>query len=263
MDKSAIVSLLQPTLKTFFKIGKSSDKYDEFKDVFSSKIGGIPYWPKGKDYPTLNGKTAKLIFQLNIEEAIKDGIQFDKVIPDFPKKGIIQFFFAFDDDMWGYPETEESTLVIYHEDTSIEHYLSEELIYINTTHEDMPFDKSVKVSFKQHKELLGTQDLYNHAVLKSSNQGFDLDNEDLYYEVEEANNAGSKVGGYAYFTQTDPLYYVGKKDVPNDLVLLLQLDSEDELHMMWGDCGVANWRVSLSKLKERDFSKVYFNWDCC
>ena len=43
MDKQAIVSLLQPTLKTFFKIGKSSDTYDEFKDVFSSKIGGVPY----------------------------------------------------------------------------------------------------------------------------------------------------------------------------------------------------------------------------
>lgn len=263
MDIKTLKYKLKPSERSAYYFILDESPYDIYKDITVSKIGGIPYWPKGKEYPTLNGKTAKLIFQLNIEEAIKDGIQFDKAIPDFPKKGIIQFFFAFDDDMWGYPETEESTLVIYHEDISIEHYLSEELIDINTTHEDMPFDKSVKVSFKQHEELLGTQDLYNHAVLKASNQGFDLDDEDLYYEVEEANNAGSKIGGYAYFTQTDPLYYVGKKDVPNDLVLLLQLDSEDELHMMWGDCGVANWRVSLSKLKERDFSKVYFNWDCC
>lgn len=262
MDKSAIVSLLQPTLKSFFKIGKSPDKYDEFKDVFSSKIGGIPYWPKGKDYPTLNGKTAKLIFQLNIDEAKEKGIHFDKSIPYFPLKGIIQFFFAFDDDMWGYPETEESTLVIYHEDISVEHHLSEDIIYINTTHDDMPFDKSVKVEFKEKEELLGTQDLYNHTLFKNKGLHFNLEDEDLYYDVEEADNAGSKIGGYAYFTQSDPLYYVGK-DIPDDLILLLQLDSEDELHMMWGDCGVANWRISSEKLKNKDFSKIFFNWDCC
>jgi uncharacterized protein YwqG len=42
------------------------------------------------------------------------------------------------------------------------------------------------------------------------------------------------------------------------------LDSEDaENEIMWGDSGVGNFFIHPEDLKKRDFSKVFYNWDCC
>ncbi|MDE5859478.1 MAG: DUF1963 domain-containing protein, partial [Oscillospiraceae bacterium] len=32
--------------------------------------------------------------------------------------------------------------------------------------------------------------------------------------------------------------------------------------IMWGDMGVANFFISENDLKNLDFSKVAYNWDC-
>lgn len=44
-------------------------------------------------------------------------------------------------------------------------------------------------------------------------------------------------------------------------ILLFQLDTVEDI--MWGDSGVANFFISRDALKNKDFSKVYYNWDCC
>lgn len=261
MDKQTIIDKLQPTLKSVFKIVRSTEAYNEDTDIKVSKVGGIPYWPKGKDYPILEDKKAKLIFQLNIDEAKQSGIDFSKAIPEMPETGILQFFFPYQDDMWGY---ESDISVVYHEDTSAEHFLSDEDIQVNKNHDETPFDKSTRVSFTLNSELLGPQDLYNQMIHEDliKTLGLDDESEELYYDIEEVSNHGSKVGGYAYFTQWDPLDYLDKEKLPKDIVLLLQLDSDDELSLLWGDCGVANWRISAEKLKNRDFSDIHYNWDC-
>ena len=35
-----------------------------------------------------------------------------------------------------------------------------------------------------------------------------------------------------------------------------------EWEILWGDCGVANFFISRADLKARNFSNVYYNWDC-
>jgi uncharacterized protein YwqG len=79
------------------------------------------------------------------------------------------------------------------------------------------------------------------------------DEADEFYDY--ADNCGSKVGGYAFFTQSD------SRDVTQDWVLLLQLDSD--AHIMWGDCGVANWFIRREDLIARQFNRILFTWDCC
>lgn len=73
----------------------------------------------------------------------------------------------------------------------------------------------------------------------------------LYYE-------GHKIGGYAYFTQSDPREHDDK--LKND-VLLLQIDTDEEI--MFGDSGVANFFINKEDLINKNFEKAYFNWDCC
>jgi len=68
-------------------------------------------------------------------------------------------------------------------------------------------------------------------------------------------NAGHRVGGYPFFTQTDP------RPAFADSIQLLQLDS-DMPDVMWGDVGLAHWFISSEDLACRDFSNVTFAWDC-
>ena len=74
----------------------------------------------------------------------------------------------------------------------------------------------------------------------------------LFYSI------GHKIGGYAYFTQSDPREYDENKI---DDLLVLQIDSDDEI--MFGDSGVMNVFLNANDLKTSDFTKAYFNWDCC
>lgn len=69
---------------------------------------------------------------------------------------------------------------------------------------------------------------------------------------------GHKLLGYPSFTQSDPRYDTyAKYDT-----LLLQIDSDGD-DIMWGDCGVANFFINKEDLKNKDFSKILYNWDCC
>ena len=67
--------------------------------------------------------------------------------------------------------------------------------------------------------------------------------------------SGHKLGGYPYFTQEDPRSAEGME-------LLLQLDSDDSVNMMWGDVGVGNFFIAPEDLKRGDFSRVAYSWDC-
>ena len=48
-------------------------------------------------------------------------------------------------------------------------------------------------------------------------------------------------------------------DIPN--ILLFQLDTVEDI--MWGDSGVGNFFIREEDLKNRDFTRVLYNWDCC
>ena len=71
-------------------------------------------------------------------------------------------------------------------------------------------------------------------------------------------NTGHKIGGYAFFTQSDP-----RDCSPNQStdVLLLQIDTDEEI--MFGDGGVAHLFISPEALKNQQFDQAYFQWDCC
>ena len=94
----------------------------------------------------------------------------------------------------------------------------------------------------------------------------EMDNldDDLIDKLFDAGlGTGSKLGGYAYFTQEDPRGYERPGE---EWVLLFQMDTSDEedgVWIMWGDCGVGNFFIEPARLAAGDFSRVWYNWDCC
>ncbi len=87
---------------------------------------------------------------------------------------------------------------------------------------------------------------------------FDMDDDVGEYIWEYLEASGSRIGGYPYFTQDDP-----RDEGTEYTELLLQIDSDDEFDLMWGDVGVGNFFVTSEQLKNKDFTKVLYNWDCC
>lgn len=101
--------------------------------------------------------------------------------------------------------------------------------------------------------------------LPQLNQDDDYQLMELYYNFWDENFSKIKhqLGGYPYFTQSDPrMDFIQEKEA---LQLLLQIDSEyfdQNQEICWGDVGICNFFIQPSMMKKLDFSKVLYNWDC-
>ena len=106
-------------------------------------------------------------------------------------------------------------------------------------------------------------DILFEKVWEEENFKFD-EKDKLSEEVEEIygyefyeENIGTKCNGFPFFTQFEPRDEEQLKEYDT---LLFQIDSGGEI--MIGDCGVMNFFINREKLKNKDFSDVFYNWDC-
>lgn len=76
---------------------------------------------------------------------------------------------------------------------------------------------------------------------------------------EISNRGGSQVLGYPDFAQGDTRLY--NPEIA-DHILLFQLDSDMDKHIMWCDCGTAHFFIKPDDLARGDFSRMAYYWDC-
>ncbi|WP_044974825.1 YwqG family protein [Ruminococcus sp. HUN007] len=247
--------------------------------LFDSKVGGTPYFPKNMEYPCGKSGSFKdqpliLLAQLNFEQIPH--------IPDFPEKGILQFFIA-GDDLYGMASecfgealaVQNNFRVIYHENIisdetellsadEIPVYSGEEKIYL-------PFSGEYRlVPGKPENVTVTYQDFrFEDAFVKCFNEVsdekienlYDLD-DDVFEELHENITYSTLTGGYPAFTQEDPR----SSSLGDCSVLLFELDSalgnDSSIDIMWGDSGTGTFFIPRENLKNLDFSRVVYNYDC-
>lgn len=275
-------------LKDYFKQHYSKTDYrlnpvkDKKIDIFTSKIGGIPYWDFNKEYPKdENGEKMHLLCQLNFE----DCPQFEKT--DLPKQGILQFFISSNEEHLYGINFEEPTLqknyrIIYHE--KIDRNISEEdIIKIVPDESEItstPILNPVALEFCPSISYMDIGDYQIHsAVRKAAHEitGEDYTDKNIYdiigLESENINSTSfyrmiseteSHVLGYPSFTQNDVRDEMSQKDASYFDTVLLHLDSNtnDGEAMCWGDCGCANFFINSQDLRNCNFSKILYTWDC-
>jgi uncharacterized protein YwqG len=177
----------------------------------------------------------------------------------YPDKGILQFYLS-PDWMEFYDAEYDHMRVLYHEDVSSE--AQTDFSFIN---EDMLLESPIagehKLQFQKKTDPGGFED-YRFDFEFNDKPWYDYA-VDLGEEREEQLNkyfdsSGNKIGGYAFFAQDDPR---GEEEDRFDDVTLLQIDSGDRI--MIGDAGVLHFFINKDDLKNRNFRKVYFQWDCC
>ncbi|WP_026508330.1 YwqG family protein [Butyrivibrio sp. MC2013] len=209
----------------------------------SSKIGGLPYWPKDCSYPVdSDGKNLILLAQVNMRD-----ISFDRL----PSEGILQFFVARNDDMGLFDKN--GYKVIFH--SNIDSDITEEDVRSRGIRSN--------VDMKDEEDgWFATDDCYpiSFSIGESYNM-LELEADDSMNENELA--PYNNMFGYPYFTQDDPRTtdsMLKKYDT-----LLFQLDSiySDGFNIMIGDAGIINFFINSDELRKLNFEDVLYNWDCC
>lgn len=239
-------------------------------DLFSSKFGGLPYWPADKEYPTdSNGNNLLLLAQINLSD-----VSFDKL----PSKGILQFFVA-NDDLIGLDD-EKGSKVVYHEviDTNITEEDVRNLgIKSNLDMEDdvlmFPFQACFSLSLSVRKDILHTiNEGFDGIATRVLNKKYGLNCDfpwsylskaDYSYLEKDVPNCNHKMFGYPFFTQSDPR----EDEESNEKydTLLFQLDSEyveGKPEIIIGDSGIINFFINSKDLENLNFDDVLYNWDC-
>ena len=249
---------------------------DENLTIFDSKFGGIPYLPKDFEVPcdSSNHEQFALLAQINCAELPENNL--------YPKVGILQFWIGRDDLMG----LEDDYKVVYFE--NIDNTITKEEVLTkykpldpNNYDQYTPFDptnaefgltfekgiSTITVTDYRFEDIVinAIHELYPDEEVSKlySDLGADV-HEYLYTSVKELNHA---IGGYPNFTQYDPRGYNSEEgeQSPYD-IMLLQVESEwkkdDDVEIIWGDCGVGNFFISEENLKNRNFEDVLYNWDC-
>ena len=114
------------------------------------------------------------------------------------------------------------------------------------TLKDLYETKNINSVLFQKREILSIRIEENESI-----------EDELMDNSEGFTGTGHKIGGYAFFTQTDP-----RIDEPKfeEYILLFQLDSIGEIN--WGDAGVGHLFIHPDDLAKKDFSKVVYHFDC-
>lgn len=247
-------SQLLQTQTTYIKA--SSDKARNTQP-WESKVGGMPYLPKGMNWPAgPDGRALTFLVQINFAET--------PALAPFPTQGILQFYIN-DDDLYGMDfddgENPDSFRVLYHPEVQKNAASLQTKLPVTDWDDSMlPHhpDESYPLLFGLAEEVAPITDyrFYQHFGSDFFRQ-FGEKEWDVMAELEKSVRAqGHKIGGYAYFTQDDP------RRPEDPMLLLLQLDSDERMDLMWGDMGVGHFFIREKDLLAKDFSRVLYDWDC-
>lgn len=276
IKKEIIRETKKRTAKPAFALEIQKDRQPGLLD---NKFGGVPYWDLDLEYPA-DAKGNKLLFiaQINLAQVPSES--------ELPRQGLLQFFTGLD-DVFGLDfddqDRQDTFRVVYHAKTdgavTKEQVLSLDVpVSSDSNYQDFtPIFKESAVEIAARDICMGDDDYRFELLFKEiakERYGEDLGEDSLYdiiggddyeqLEAELSSENGHWMLGYPFFTQCDPRGEEQRYERYD--TLLLQIDSDmigGEDYVLWGDCGVGNFFINREDLKNMDFSRVLYNWDCC
>lgn len=238
-----IDKIKEKTLKEAILINLNSEKSTSLLD---SKFGGLPYWDLSLPYPVdSEGNKMQLLAQFNLSE-----------IPEnekLPKEGMLQFFIS----------VNEETKVVYHK--SINKLFKEDDIALLEIPCNEVFSGECGISFQKDMFPMSSYDNSAYNLLHETAKELDipLDKTIQFYEIYDDSDFddffGSCLLGNAYFINYDTR---PKNSSYN--TLLFQMDSIDDenIYIMWNDCGICQFFINDKDLSDMNFDDVFFSYDC-
>lgn len=256
-------------------------------ELFDSKIGGLPYWEPGKEYPQdSQGTKLALLAQINLDRSPMTEL--------IPGGGMLQFFGAADKIFsrnFGSREDQELYRVVYH--PQVNYDISREMLlacglpdstdcYAGHT----PVLKECLLEAEATEVYMSVEDYRFAGELKTALKetfGIDADPvKDLFYgELEELFEEDEAFWDVAESLSSDGLWLLGypafasnQKDPRGEQQALRQYDrllfqfdvhALDDSYYLDSEhgCGVANFFIRSEDLAKLEFGRVMYHWECC
>ena len=238
---------------------------------FCSRIGGLPDLPDNNLWPKKDGKSLAFISQINLKE-LPEGFQDNGL----PRNGILYFFYDSEQSVWGFdPKDKGNWAVIYSK-------IPESVPAIEYP-KDLPDHgkfSSVSVRLQPETSIPHPHEIFSDFSL-SHDQEFEVGC--VYNHYAEDAETCHQFLGHAIPIQGDMKLgcqlasnglYCGNETGYNDprakelelgasqWRLLLQIGSEDEANMMWGDVGTLYFWIKEDDLRNKRFENVWVILQC-
>jgi uncharacterized protein YwqG len=238
-----------------------------------SKIGGLPALPANVAWPEWNGEPMAFLCQLCLEE-IADGT--DRM--GLPQSGVLFFFYDQEQATWGFDPKDKGSWQVIYSDQSIAGIpeseapegLDEDYIYREKRIAFVPA-RTYPDYQDERINKLGLDDLQGdryielcHGVYQGgpAHQMFGhpspVQGNDMDLECQLASN-GLFCGDSSGYEDPRAQQLEASR---SEWKLLLQLDSDDDTYMMWGDCGRLYFWIRQDDLAAKRFENCWMVLQC-
>ncbi len=270
---SRVASQIEQSIKDSVVI-KTQRVDEDQMSIGQSKIGGLPDLPDNIQWPAWKDKPLAFIAQINLTELPK--AEFLKILPS---SGMLYFFYSAEQETWGFdPKDKGSWRVVYRNSGE----LKRRVLYIDSLENGNYNCCSVRF------HLSVTIPAWSSIQFKSLN--LNQEEDDRYSSLRElfliSSNSGScfhRFLGYSDPIQNDMqlecqlvtngLYCGDASGYNNPKVkslekgatnweLLLQIDSDPNASMMWGDVGRIYYWTPGDALRRHDFDTTWMISQC-
>jgi uncharacterized protein YwqG len=238
--------------------------------VGASRIGGEPDLPAAFPWPTHQGKHLAFVAQINLGEVAQ-------VMSDgrLPKQGQLWFFYAVDEERWGFDPKDAGSSVV--------HYEANATLVRRTLPDDISADgrfAACALTFRTYADIPDGDDPRNPTA------NADDATSERYGEMHSRLTSAAtshKLLGYpdtiqgpmesecAAVTSGIPMGDGKGLEDPRfkradatkyDWRLLLQVDTDETARMMWGDAGRLYFWIRDQDLRARRFDKAWMILQC-
>lgn len=220
--------------------------------LWQSKLGGLPYLPKGARYPKdRQGRPMFLVAQVSFAEAPH--------LEPFPEEGLLQLFITGFEHDYG-AENQDYCLIYYPEVQKKRNLLTTDFDFL-PVFPKVPLKQpcSLRLKLEYEPVSLCEEGLWGATI---PDPGW-IDDDELYAKSDKIWDAygetfyagGHKMGGYAHHAQDGPR-------TSKRRMILLHIDSDSATGIMWGDDGAYSVFIDPRRLARRDFSKTFCYYDC-
>ena len=246
-----------------------------------SRIGGYPDLPAHIQWPcTKGGQYMTSLAQLNLSQ-IATEVGEDRLPDYFPRQGLLYFFVGLDEPSY---QIEHQILYIAEPDMGSLQYREPEAMTILEEDDEQPFQ-----AYEVHAQ--GTIEFPNYAYLDYDQLTDHGVSDDQYLEWNEAMNNEpddtiGKMFGYPLSQHADDeieaitsiltgkhTYEVEKRHTwlvnvldgdeqkveqeIEEMLMLLEIDSDDDIGYMWWDAGVIHFFIRKEDLIQLNFDRTY------
>lgn len=239
--------------------------------IGASKLGGAPDLPADVVWPEWDGKPLTFMAQINLTEL--DLSPFNELLPS---TGVLAFFYESTSQPWGDTPPEGAARVIYSNDSSTP--------LQRRQHPVMEIDKWYTVKALPAARItpkpIWTCRCYDYPdnppyLSETQSENYNR----LYSSVYAAIQPKHMMLGHAYPQQTDVRIYAqallwrfnhpstkvdydAAKAAMGQWVTLLQIDTDDDLGMMWGDVGLIYYMFREQDLRALKFDQHWLVLQC-